>query len=75
MEDGNLYKDAFIELMSYIRELADEEKTDLESEYSRGRASGIHAVLLAIDTVVQAADINRSDVGLSGFDAVSWYER
>ena len=75
MNQESSYKNAFIDLVGYIRELAEDEKTDLLSEYSRGRASGIHAVLLAVDTVIESANFDRVDVGLDGFSAESWYER
>ena len=74
-EDAEVYKDAFIDLMGYIREIAEGEQTDLSSSYSRGRASGIYAVLLAVDTILQASGIERSTVGLENFSAESWYEK
>ncbi len=75
MINDESYKNAFIDLMGYIRQIAEEEETDKESAYSRGRASGIHAILLAIDSVLEAASFDRSDVGLEGFNAETWYER
>lgn len=75
MTNNESYENAFRDLMKYIREVAEEEETDLESAYSRGRASGIHSVLLVVDTVLDSASFDRRDVGLEGFSAESWYER
>ncbi len=75
MINSESYQNAFKDIMRYIREIAEEEETDLESAYSRGRASGIHSVRLAVDTVLESFSIDRSEVGLEGFSAESWYER
>ena len=75
MSENELYKDAFVDLMRYVREIAESEQTDLDSPYSRGRASGIHSVLLAIDTILVTFEIDRATVGLDGLSAESWYEK
>lgn len=74
-DDAETYKNAFVQLMQYLREIAEDEETDLNDPHSRGRASGIHAVLLAVDSVLVASAIDRRTVGLENLNAESWFER